>query len=132
MKILRRVSVGTGICTLVVFVSGGLSFSGKAYAQTTSATTNQQGQSEFKYAVEQGVQEVKNDTGAQNNQREIDGEDNEGAGDNNGDVKEIDGENSQDEIDNEIEQEVDQEDAAAGQSPSDQESGASSGVNTVN
>ncbi len=125
MKIFQRVSISTCILALAVFTAGGLSFSGKVHAQTG----NQQGQSEFKHDVEMGVQEVKNDKDAQNNQQEIDNEDNENAGDEHGDVKEVDGENNQNEIDNEIEQEVGQEDAANGQSPTDQGGGASSGVN---
>ncbi len=118
---------------MTVFAGGGLSFSGKVYAQTTPVTTNQQSQSEFKHDVERGTQEIKNDKNAQNNQKEIDNEDNESAGDEHGDVKEVDGENNQNEIDNEIEQEIDQEDAASGQPSSDQENGTtptSPGVNT--
>ncbi len=81
------------------------------HAETTLLGAATQGNvvSEFKHDVEQGVQEVKNDADAQNNQEEIDNEDDEKAGDNHGDVNEINGENNQNEIDNEVEQENEKE-----------------------
>ena len=136
MKIyLRNAFVTLSVFALALFAGSGFAI-GYVHAQTAS-TTNQRGQSEFKQDVEEGVQEVNNDKDAQNNQHEIDSADNESAGDEHSDVNEIDGENNQSEIDNEIEQEVDQEDAVSGQS-SDQENGSasstgnetSSGVNT--
>lgn len=110
---------------VTIFVAGGVSFSEKVHAQTSPLATNQNGQSEFKNDVEHGIQEVKNDKGAQNNQQEIDNEDTGHAGDEHGDAKEVDGENNQNEIDTEIEQEVEQEDSASGQS-SNQESNTTS------
>ncbi len=136
MKIYLRNAFATlSVFALALFASSGFAI-GQVHAQTT-ATTNQQGQSEFKHDVEQGVQEVNNDKDAQNNQNEIDNADKENAGDEHGNVNEVDGENNQNEIDNEIEQNVDQENSVSGQS-SNQENGSasstgngtSSGVNT--
>jgi hypothetical protein len=91
------------IFALVLFAGRGFSY---VSAQTT---TTPQITSDFKHDVEAGVEQVKNDKDAQNNQQEIDNEDNERAGDSRGDSKEIDGENNQSKIDNEIEQEVETE-----------------------
>ena len=124
MKIfIRNVFTGFSLFALTLFMGNGFLI-GQAHAQTAS-TTSQQGQSDFKHDVDKGVQEVSTDTEAQKNQLEVKNDDNESAGDEHGDVKEIDGENDQSEIDNEIKQEVDQEDAASGQS-SDQENGSTS------
>jgi len=120
---IRNIFTGFSLFALTLFMGNGFLI-GHAHAQTAS-TTSQQGQSDFKHDVEKGVQEVSTDTEAQKNQLEIENDDNESAGDEHGDVKEIDGEHDQSEIDTEIEQEVDQEDAASGQS-SDQESGSAS------
>lgn len=65
--------------------------------------------SQFKKDVDEGMKEVKNDPEAQATQTEVNSEDGENAGDEHGDVKEVDGENNQGEIDNEIEQEVENE-----------------------
>ncbi len=142
MKTYIRYAFATlSVFALALFAGNGF-FIGQAHAQTADKAINTKGtgavaRSEFKQDVEEGVQEVKNDKDAQNNQHEIDSADKENAGDEHGDVNEIDGENNQDEIDNEIEQEIDQEDAASGHS-SNQENGSasptgngtSSGVNT--
>ncbi len=110
--VLQRISIIVTVLALGLFTGGRFSFLEKARAQVTP----QNGQSEFKHDVEEGMQQVRNDRDAQNNQQEIDNEDDERAGDEHADVKEVDGENNQDEIDNEIEQEVAQEDATDSQS----------------
>jgi hypothetical protein len=108
---IKNIFTGISLFSLALFTGNGFLF-GQVNAQTTSTGTTTQGSviTEFKHDVEQGVQEVKNDKVAQKNQQEIDSEDNEKAGDNHGEAKEIDGENNQSEIDNEIDQEVEQED----------------------
>ena len=78
-------------------------------AQGTTGTGTGGDVSQFKNDVDEGMKEVRSDSEAQANQREIDSEDGEQAGDEHGNVKEIDGENNQGEIDNEIEQEVENE-----------------------
>ena len=109
------------VFTLVFFAGRGFSY---VSAQTTTQTGAQIA-GDFKHDVETGVQQVKNDKEAQNNQKEIDNEDSEQAGDQHGDSKEIDGENNQSEIDNEIEQEVETEQETGDQSG---ESGGSATV----
>lgn len=126
---LRNVFIGLSLFALTLFMGNGF-WVGQVHAQIADRAINTKGagfvaSSEFKQDIERGVQEVSSDKDAQNNQQEIDNEDNETAGDEHGDVKEVDGENNQSEIDNEIEQEVDQEDATSDQS-SDQENGTAS------
>ncbi len=113
MKIyIKNVLTSISLFALALFTGNGL----QVHAQTTPTGATIQGNvvTEFKQDVDHGVQEVKTDKVAQKNQQEIDSEDNEKAGDNHGDAKEIDGENNQNEIDNEIDQEVEQEDRAEG------------------
>lgn len=103
------------VFALTLFAGRGLSY---VYAQTTppSSPTNNQIAGDFKQDIEAGVQQVKNDKEAQNNKQEIDNGDDEQAGDQHGDSKEIDGENNQSEIDQEIEQEVEVEQETGDQS----------------
>ncbi len=101
---------------------GGFILVQQARAETTSGA-QQHGQSEFNLDVEAGIQQIHNDKDAQNNQHEIDNEDKENAGDEHGDVNEVNGENNQHEIDIEIDREVQQEDAR------DQSSGIHVNVN---
>lgn len=128
MKInIQTIYSGVSIFALVIFMSSG--FGAKLVHAQTASGTNQKGQTEFKKDVEEGVREVKNDKNAQSNQQEIENDDSERADDGCDDVKEVDGENNQGEIDNEIDQEVDQEDGACGHS-SDQESERDSSSNS--
>lgn len=120
--------------SLVMLALGVFSFYGatlSVYAQSATSASQNVIVPDFKHDVEQGIQEVKNDKDAQNNQREIDNEDQEGAGDEHGDVKEIDGENNQSEIDNEIEQEVEQEDANHGQGDSEGQAETETNTNST-
>jgi hypothetical protein len=93
------------IFVFVFFTGRGFSY---VRAQTGTKTQQPANQiaGDFKLDVKNGVQQLKNDKEARNNQQEIDNEDSEEAGDEGGDSKEIDGENNQSEIDNEIDQEV--------------------------
>jgi hypothetical protein len=115
---LRNVFTSLSLFALALFMGNGF-LVGQAQAQTASTTTNQQGQSEFKNDVEQGIQEVNNDRDAQNNQHEIDNADNENAGDEHGGVNEMDGENNQNEIDIQINQEIGQENSTGNGASSD-------------
>ncbi len=126
--LVKYVSVSLGALALGVFGLQGTAL--LAYTQTTPSTSQNVSVSDFKHDVEKGIQEVNNDEDAQNNQQEIDNEDQEGAGDEHGDVNEIDGENNQSEIDNEIEQEVEQEDGNQGERQDKSESEGQSGVET--
>jgi hypothetical protein len=113
------------IFALVLFAGRGFSY---VSAQTT---TTPQITSDFKHDVEAGVEQVKNDKDAQNNQQEIDNEDNERAGDSRGDSKEIDGENNQSKTEQEIGNQ-DGENGGRATSTSDTGSEFSSGSNEGN
>ncbi len=128
--LLKYIPASLGILSLGLFGLYGSALS--VYAQSTANTTQNVIAHDFKNDVEQGVQEVNNDKEAKNNQQEIDNEDQEGAGDEHGDVKEVDGENNQSEIDNEIEQDIEQEDAnqVQGQGDSEGQSGTENNTNS--
>ena len=100
-----------GLFALVLFVSNGLFIKYvNAQVATTDIVNTPATVSQFKDDVEKGLKEITNDTQALSDQKEIDGEDTEQAGDNYAITKEIDGESNQSEIDKEIESEVEQED----------------------
>ncbi len=116
------------VVAIALFTGRGV-VSARAQTSTTPSQANSQSQSDFQKDVEDGKQQIVNDKVAQNNQREIDDEENEKAGDQYGDHQVIDGEKPELEIEQEIENEVEIE-TEGGQN--DQESGNRSTSSTEN
>lgn len=95
-----------------------ISFAMFGYAEAQTATTTAP-VTEFKKELTKEMNSIAGDTEAKKLQQEIKGDDEEVAGDAHGDAKEIEGENDQNDIDNEVEQEAELEDASSGDSASE-------------
>lgn len=93
---------------LAMFVGSGALPVG-AQTTTTPLQAGDKNQSDFRKDVEKGKQQIADDKDAQNNQREIDNEEDEKAGDQYGEHQAIDGEKSEQEIEQEIENEAETE-----------------------
>lgn len=91
-----------------------VSFAMFGYAHAQTATTTATGPvTDFKKELADSITSVANDPTAQALQQEIKNDDEDVAGDTHGDAKEIEGETDQDQIDSEIDQEAEGEDATA-------------------